>query len=59
MIDYHGFCQIKHLHEHQGLNTAQIARELGARSPHRFLLAGPGALPTPQAGPAPQQTRSV
>jgi transposase len=28
MIDYHGFCQIKHLHEHQGLNTAQIAREL-------------------------------
>jgi transposase len=28
MIDYHCFCQIKHLHEHQGLNTSQIAREL-------------------------------
>jgi transposase len=28
MIDYHGFCQIKHLHAHQGLNVAQIAREL-------------------------------
>ena len=28
MIDYHRFCQIKHLHEHQGLNASQIAREL-------------------------------
>jgi len=28
MIDYHCFCQIKYLHEHQGLNTSQIAREL-------------------------------
>jgi len=28
MIDYHCFCQIKHLHTHQGLNTSQIAREL-------------------------------
>jgi len=28
MIDYHCFCQIKHLHAHQGLNAAQIAREL-------------------------------
>ena len=28
MIDYHCFCQIKHLHAHQGLNTSQIAREL-------------------------------
>jgi transposase len=28
MIDYHGFCQIKHLSAHQGLNAAQIAREL-------------------------------
>ena len=28
MIDYHCFCQIKHLSAHQGLNAAQIAREL-------------------------------
>jgi transposase len=28
MIDYHRFCQIKHLHTHQGLNASQIAREL-------------------------------
>jgi transposase len=28
MIDYHCFCQIKHLHAHQGLNAAQIARAL-------------------------------
>jgi transposase len=28
MIDYHCFCQIKHLHAHQGLNASQIAREL-------------------------------
>jgi transposase len=28
MIDYHDFCQIKHLHTHQGLKAAQIAREL-------------------------------
>ena len=27
MIDYHRFCQIKDLHEHQGLNASQIARE--------------------------------
>src|SRR5258708_17479490 len=26
MIDYHRFCQIKHLHEHQGLNASQIAQ---------------------------------
>lgn len=29
MIDYHCFCQIKHLHAQQGLSTAQIATELG------------------------------
>jgi transposase len=29
MIDYHRFCQIKHLHAHQGLNASQIAKELG------------------------------
>lgn len=28
MIDYHGFCQIQHLHAHQGLNASQIARAL-------------------------------
>ena len=28
MIDYHGFCQIKYLHESQGLNVSQIAREV-------------------------------
>jgi transposase len=28
MIDYHRFCQIKHLHTHQGLAASQIAREL-------------------------------
>ena len=28
MIDSHGFCQIKHLHAHQGLNASQIAKEL-------------------------------
>lgn len=28
MIDYHGFCQIKDLHVHQGLNASQIAKEL-------------------------------
>ena len=28
MIDYPCFCQIKHLHAHQGLNVTQIAREL-------------------------------
>jgi len=28
MIDYHGFCQIKHLQAHQGLSASQIAREL-------------------------------
>lgn len=28
MIDYHCFCQLKHLHAHQGLNAAQIARAL-------------------------------
>ena len=28
MIDYRCFCQIKHLHAHQGLTTSQIAREL-------------------------------
>jgi transposase len=28
MIDYHCFCQIKHLQAHQGLNASQIAREL-------------------------------
>jgi len=28
MIDYHCFCQIKHLHAHQGLNASQIAKEL-------------------------------
>jgi hypothetical protein len=25
MIDYHAFCQIKDLHDHQGLSAAQIA----------------------------------
>ena len=24
MIDYHRFCQIKDLHDHQGLNATQI-----------------------------------
>ena len=28
MIDYHRFCQIKDLHEHQGLNASQIAEAL-------------------------------
>jgi hypothetical protein len=28
MIDYHCFCQIKHLSAHQGLNAVPIAREL-------------------------------
>jgi transposase len=28
MITYHCFCQIKHLHDQQGLTAAQIAREL-------------------------------
>jgi len=28
MIDYHSFCQIKDLHEHQGLTASQIARAL-------------------------------
>ncbi len=28
MIDYHCFCQIKHLHVHQGLSASQIAHEL-------------------------------
>ena len=28
MIDYHRFCQIKHLHAHQGLNASQIAKAL-------------------------------
>jgi transposase len=28
MIDYHRFCQIKHLHEQQGLNASQIAQEV-------------------------------
>jgi len=28
MIDYHCFCQIKGLHEQQGLNVAQIAHAL-------------------------------
>ena len=28
MIDYHRFCQIKHLHEQQGLNASQIAHAL-------------------------------
>ena len=28
MIDYHCFCQIKALHEQQGLNVAQIAHAL-------------------------------
>src|SRR5437870_6067566 len=26
MIDYHRFCQIKHLHTHEGLNASQIAQ---------------------------------
>src|SRR5215813_10511550 len=26
MIDYHRFCQIKHLHAHEGLNASQIAQ---------------------------------
>src|SRR5215468_1773633 len=29
MIDYHQFCQIKDLHDHQGLKVAQIAPTLG------------------------------
>ena len=49
MIDYHCFCQIKHLHEHQGLNASQIATALGPRSSHGGLLARPGALPPPQS----------
>jgi DDE superfamily endonuclease len=32
MIDYHGFCQIKYLHEHQGLNASQISREVSLDS---------------------------
>ena len=28
MIDYHRFCQIQHLHVHQGLNASQIAKEV-------------------------------
>jgi len=28
MIDYHSFCQIKYLHEHQGLTISQIAKEV-------------------------------
>lgn len=28
MIDSHRFCQIKDLHEHQGLNASQIAHAL-------------------------------
>lgn len=33
MISYHAFCQIKYLHEHQGLNASQIAREMSLH-PH-------------------------
>jgi transposase len=29
MIDYHQFCQIKDLHEREGLKAAQIANVLG------------------------------
>jgi transposase len=32
MIDYQRFCQIKHLHEQQGLNASQIAQELSLDS---------------------------
>ena len=49
MIDYHRFCQIKDLHEHQGLNAVADCRRTGSRSSHGVLLARPGALPTPQA----------
>jgi transposase len=28
MIDYHAFCQIKELHDHQGLSAAQIANAM-------------------------------
>src|SRR5262249_2318604 len=28
MIDYHRFCQIKHLHDHQSLNVSQSAKEV-------------------------------
>ncbi len=28
MIDYHRFCEIKHLHAHQGLTASQIAKAL-------------------------------
>ena len=28
MIDYHRFCQIKHVHDQQGLNASQLAKEV-------------------------------
>ena len=39
MIDYHRFCQIKDLHEHQGLTASQIAQALALDPPHGGLLA--------------------
>ena len=59
MIDYHRFCQIKHLHAHQGLNASQIARHLSL-DPRTvaYWLTQEHFRPA-QTTAARQQTRSV
>ena len=45
MIDYHRFCQIKDLHEHQGLNASQIAEALALDPRTVAYWLAPGTLP--------------
>ena len=44
MIDYHQFCQIKDLHEREGLKAAQIAGVLGLdpRTPTGWVKTASG-----------------
>ena len=59
MIDYHRFCQIKDLHEHQGLNASQIAEAL-ALDPRTVSDGWPrNTSGLPHATAATQQTRSI
>jgi transposase len=54
MIDYHRFCQSKHRQVHQGLNAAQIARELALdpRTVPYWLAQEPFRPRTPRPRPS-------
>lgn len=59
MIDYHRFCQIKHLHAHEGLNASQIAQAVSLdRRTVAYWLTQEHFRPR-KPRPPHQQTRSL